>query len=268
MARNFVENWTAPQGPRSGAARAAARWPPQRAGPVPGTPIAPVLPMVRPPTRPRLREQALQEGPERLADVDLLALVIGTGTPYESAVAVAAKLLDGAGGLSELARRGGHALSTDRGIGSAKAARILAALELGRRSTERALSESRATMASFEAVVAWARPRIAHLEHEEVWLLGLDGRNGLRSAARIAQGGLHGTALTPSDVLRPAVRSGASAIILLHNHPSGDPTPSADDLRMTAALEQACRVVGVPLLDHVVVARGGASSLAEHRGSP
>jgi len=214
-------------------------------------------------TRPALRERVLQGGPEGLADIDLLALLLGTGAEGESASAVAAHLLDASGGVAGLARQGAHALSRRRGIGHAKAARIVAALELGRRASELLLEGSRDAFPSLDHVVRWARPRLAHLEHEEVWLLALDGRNGLRVAQRIAQGGLHATALTPSDVLRPALRSGASAIILLHNHPSGDPRPSADDVHMTRALERACHVVGIPLVDHVVVARDGAASLRD-----
>lgn len=213
--------------------------------------------------RPNLRERALVHGFGGLSNVDLVALVLGTGAEGESATSVAARLLDAAGGLEGLARRGGLALSARRGIGPAKATRVLAALELGRRALGAALDEERDAVMSFDAVVAWARPRLATLEHEEVWLLTLDGRNGLLGAARIAQGGMHGCALTPRDVLRPAMREGGSAIVLIHNHPSGDPTPSLEDARMTEALALACDVVGIELLDHVVVARGGASSLRE-----
>jgi DNA repair protein RadC len=213
--------------------------------------------------RHRIRERALLEGPERLSDADLLALLVGTGSEGESALFIAARLLDHSGGLTGVARLGPHGLAERRGIGPAKAVRILSALELGKRAAERALSERRETITSFDAVVEWARPRVAALDHEEVWLLALDGRNGLRTVQRVGQGGLHGCALTPRDVLRPAVRDGASAIILLHNHPSGDPTPSTDDVQMTAALASACSIVGVELLDHVVVARGGAASLRD-----
>lgn len=213
--------------------------------------------------KPNLRERALLHGLGGLSDVDLLALVLGTGAEGESAATIAARLLDSARGLAGLARVGGMALSSRRGIGPAKATRVLAALELGRRALAALLDEERDTVMSFDAVVAWARPRLATLEHEEVWLLTLDGRNGLLGATRIAQGGLHGCALTPRDVLRPAMREGGSAIVLIHNHPSGDPTPSHEDVRMTAALAIACEVVGIELLDHVVVARAGASSLRE-----
>ena len=109
----------------------------------------------------------------------------------------------------------------------------------------------------------WAGPRLANLEHEEVWLLALDGRNGLKSARRIAQGGMHACALTTRDVLAPALRDAASAIVLVHNHPSGDPRPSPEDVNMTSLVARACEVVGMHLLDHVIVARGGSASLLE-----
>jgi DNA repair protein RadC len=220
------------------------------------------LALIAPKPKPHLREQALLQGVGGLSDADLVALVLGTGAEGESAIGVAARLLGGAG-LDALARLGGHDLASRRGIGPAKATRILAALELGKRALVFALDERRDAVLSFDSVVAWARPRLATLEHEEVWLLTLDGRNGLLGATRIAQGGLHGCALTPRDVLRPAVRDGASAIVLIHNHPSGDPNPSEEDLRMTEALAVACEVVGLELLDHVIVARGGAASLRE-----
>jgi len=211
-----------------------------------------------------LRERALLHGVEGLGDAELVALLVGTGAEGEPAMSVAARLLDTTCGLAGLPRLGGHGLAERRGIGPAKAVRILAALELGRRAAMRALSETGEALTSFDAVVDWARPRLAGLEYEEVWLLGLDARNVLRTARRVAQGGVHGCAVLPRDILRPALRDAASAIILLHNHPSGDPTPSSEDIFMTRALAAACDVVGVALLDHVIVARGGASSLREN----
>jgi DNA repair protein RadC len=128
------------------------------------------------------------------------------------------------------------------------------------------LAEERAVFDCFEQVVRWARPRLGTLEHEEVWLLSLDGRYGLKSARRIAQGGLHGCALLTRDVLSPALRDGASAIVLVHNHPSGDPTPSPEDIAMTRAVRAAGELVGIPLIDHVVVSRSGACSLLTSEG--
>ena len=210
-----------------------------------------------------LRERALEGGLEHLSAAELLAIVLGTGTPGQSALDLAQRLLDRAGGIDGLTRSTPHGISELRGLGFAKATRIAAALELGRRAALAALSERPTLLSSFAAVVAWARPRLVGLDHEEVWLLSMDGRHALKSARQISRGGQHGCALTTRDVLGPALRDAASAIVLIHNHPSGDPTPSVEDLCMTRSIASACAVVGIPLLDHVVVARGGASSLVD-----
>jgi DNA repair protein RadC len=149
-----------------------------------------------------------------------------------------------------------------KGVGQAKAVRLAAAMELGRRALCEAV-ERRPAIMSFQEVRAWAEPRLVPLEHEELWLLCLDGQNALKSWRCVALGGLSGCALSVRDVLGHALRDNASAIVLVHNHPSGCPEPSADDVHMTEQLARACRVVGTPLLDHVVVARGGAVSLFE-----
>lgn len=210
-----------------------------------------------------LRERALSGDLTRLGDAELLAILLGTGAPGERVTELASDLLNAVGGLEGLARASPHGIATRRGVGPAKAARIVAALALGRRALLGGLAERATVLGSFDALVDWARPRLAWLDHEEVWLLSLDGANGLKAARRVAQGGMHGCALTTRDVLGPALRDAASAILLVHNHPSGDPRPSTEDLGMTRALARACEVVGVPLLDHVIVARGGASSLLE-----
>ena len=210
-----------------------------------------------------LREQTLLAGVHSLSDVELATLVLSTPGGSPPRAAQVAHLLEETGGLSGAARLGAAGLVSRRLLSTSEASSLAAALELGRRALLHALSDEREVMGCFESVAAWARPRLAGLEHEEVWLLLLDGTNGLKSASRIAQGGLHGCALTPRDVLRPALRDGASAMVLVHNHPSGDPSPSVEDLAMTRAVAIAGDVVGVPLLDHVVVARGGAASSFE-----
>lgn len=212
---------------------------------------------------PDLRERALTSGVESLPDQDLLAIVLGTGTTGEPVVLMAATLLESEGGLIGLSRGTPQGLRGRRGIGPVKAVRIAAAFELGRRAQISALKAEPPRLIGYQEVVDWAQPRLSLLEHEEVWLLTLDGQNALKSSRRIAQGGTHGCALTTRDVLSPALRDRASAIVLVHNHPSGDPTPSPEDIQMTRAIAAACEVVGVPLLDHVVVARGGAASLFE-----
>jgi DNA repair protein RadC len=210
-----------------------------------------------------MRERAMRGGVASLSDADLLALLLATGAAGQPVGVVARDLLDQVGGVDRLERVGPYRLAQQRGIGLIKATRLLAAIELGRRVTLRSLSDERQVVGSFEAVAAWAHPRLAGLDHEEVWLLCLDGKNALRSARRIAQGGLHGCALRPADVLRPALEDAASGIVIVHNHPSGDPTPSSADIEMTRALVEACQILGLHLLDHVIVARSGAESLRE-----
>jgi DNA repair protein RadC len=209
-----------------------------------------------------LRERTLAFGTQALSDADLVALLLGTGARGASVHELAAALLESSGGLTALSRAGSHGLC-QRGIGPAKATRLSAAFELGRRALLGALSERRPVFSCFEDVADWAHPRLSALDHEEVWLLSLDAKYGLKSARCVAQGGLHGCALRVSDVLGPALRDAASSIVLIHNHPSGDPEPSPEDLSMTAAVQAGAQAVGVPLIDHVIVARHGACSLYE-----
>lgn len=212
------------------------------------------------------RERALEQGVEALSDHELVALILGTGNAGEPVARLAASLIETEGSLKQLARATPHGLMLRKGLGAAKAARLSAAFELGRRAQCHQLAGER--LRGYEEVVVWARPRLAQLEHEEVWLLALDGRNALKSARRVGQGGCHGCALTTRDILSPALRDGASAIILVHNHPSGDPRPSQEDVEMTKRLASACEVVGLSLFDHVVIARGGACSIFSDDAEP
>lgn len=120
-------------------------------------------------------------------------------------------------------------------------------------------------VSSFEAAAQFfiAYYRREALPNERVVAALLSGRNELIGFARVAEGGLHGAAVTASDILRPAIVAGATAVIVAHNHPSGDPTPSREDVIMTRHLRDACSVVGISLLDHVVVAGGRAASILE-----
>lgn len=211
--------------------------------------------------------------------VDLIARVIARrDDPNDLARATkfAAELLEREG-LDGLARAEASALTARlvaqgyRG-GRAAGVALAAAFELGRRMVV-AQSRSPPRIADSADVAEWATPRLAKLTHEELWVLALDGRSRLRAARCVAKGGLHGLAARPPDVLRHALRADASAIVLVHNHPSGDPTPSAEDVVFTHAVAVAAQAVGVPLVDHVVVAREGfasvpATSLASPEGDP
>jgi len=202
------------------------------------------------------RERALAEGIASLGDADLLAVLLGTGVAGRPVTFVAAALLDGFGGIEGLSRLGPAALAEQRGVGMVKALRVAAALELGARVVRREAA-SPATVCNSAEVAAHMAPRIAGLPHEEMWLVCLDGRNRVRGLRRVAQGGLHGMSVQPRDVLRAAIYEAASAMILVHNHPSGDPSPSPEDLVLTRKIAEAAAAIGVPLVDHVIVEPSG-----------
>lgn len=169
---------------------------------------------------------------------------------------VAAHLLSTLGGLPALARFSPIALTERFGLTFDEATRLLAALELGRRQLHRETM----TITCSDEVAAWARPRIGHLTHEEMWLIALDGQSGFRGARMISRGGLHSLALRTSDVLRAGLEMAASGFVMVHNHPSGNPTPTKEDIVFTQQVLQAGDLVGMPLLDHVVVTASGQYS--------
>jgi DNA repair protein RadC len=190
-----------------------------------------------------------------MGTAELVSLVAGLSE------ARAVDLIDQVGGLTGLVRAGTGELAEI--VGVARAVRLRAALELGARALEEASRSDRPQFPDARTVFSWARPRLVHLDHEELWVLALDGRHGLRAARLVARGGLHGLHVAPRDILRVAVRDGASAIVLVHNHPSGDPRPSDEDIMFTKHVARVAREVGTPLLDHVIVARGGHTSLLD-----
>lgn len=202
------------------------------------------------------RERAIEEGVAAVGDADLLAILLGTGLAGRPVGVVAAALLDELGGLDGLSRVGPAAIAEHAGVGTAKALRIAAALELGARVARR--PRALAGVTNSAEVAAYMAPRLGALPHEELWLLCLDARNKVRSLRRVAMGGVHGLAVRPCDVLRAAVYEAAVAMLLVHNHPSGDPSPSPEDLTMTSQLVESGRLVGIPLVDHVIVAPSGA----------
>lgn len=213
--------------------------------------MPPPLPRPRGP-----RERALEDGVLVLSDADLLAIVLGTGLAGCPVFRLANDLLDRVGGLDGLGRLGPTEIAAIPGVGTVKALRLLAGLEIGRRSLIRSV-RPRAEVCSSADVASWFTSRLGWREAEELWVVSLDGRNGLRSARRVAQGGVHGLHVTSRDVLRVALQDGATAMILVHNHPGGDPKPSDADLAMTRNVLDAGRLVGVPLLDHVIVSSTG-----------
>jgi DNA repair protein RadC len=205
------------------------------------------------------------------SSADLVAALLTHGKPTACARAAATELLQAFGGLAGLAAAEANELEAAviaRRVGREKPPTMLvAALQLGLRlTTVDAPSPSRFTAAA--DVAAWAMPRIGRFRHEELWLLSLDGQSRLRAAVQVAKGGLHGVGTRSPDVLRAALRAAATGFVLIHNHPSGDPTPSLQDVTFTEQVHAAAVVVGVPLIDHVVVTASSFSSVPLPRGAP
>jgi DNA repair protein RadC len=210
------------------------------------------------------RERAVSVGVEMLGDAELLAIVLGTGCRGLPVTILAEMLLDEHGGLAGIARAGLGEMSQRAGVGMAKGARIAAAVELGRRAALAASLDAEVRLPNQAAVEAWARPRLATLDHEELWLLALDGHHGMKAARRVASGGIHGLHVSARDPLRIALREAASGFVLVHNHPSGDPEPSDEDVAFTRNVAGAAALVGVPMFDHVIVARRRSVSIVDH----
>jgi DNA repair protein RadC len=208
----------------------------------------------------RPRERLLAEGARSLSDAELLALILGSGSGRLSARAAALGLLE-AVPLAELAWATPDAIAVWPGVGQARAAAIAAAFELGRRGAwapprrgERCLDPRRV----FELM-----RHAAHAEREEFHVILLDVRGRLIRAAQVAEGSLAQCPVSPRDALRPAVREGAHSLVFCHNHPSGDPSPSPDDVDLTERLRASAEIVGILARDHVIVAAGGYYSFVE-----
>jgi len=219
----------------------------------------------RPPAdRPRERLRAL--GPGALSDAELLALLLGTGTAREGVLDLAARVLSAAGGLGPLARLAASELAAMPGLGPAKASEIVAALELGRRACADPGAERPQILSPADAAALLA-PRIAHLEHERSVVLLLDRRHRVLREVVAGVGGIAHAPMEPREVFAPALREpGVAAVLVAHNHPSGDPTPSPDDRAVTRRLALAADTLGIEFVDHVIVATRGWSSLRGEAG--
>jgi DNA repair protein RadC len=215
------------------------------------------------PPEDRPRERLARLGPAALSNRELLALLVGSGSARASALDVAENLLGA--GLRGLAGRTVGELRTERGVGSAKASRLLAALELG----ARLASEGRGDAPVFRTPEESARyllPRYGSRPVETFGLLALDVRHRLKREAVVSVGCLTSSLVHPREVFQEAVVSRAAALVLFHNHPSGDPEPSADDLALTRRLVSAGTLMGIEVLDHLILGAGRFVSLKQRGG--
>lgn len=199
-----------------------------------------------------------------MADPEVLSLILGNGCRGVCALELAREILTETGGLTGLAGMRPDTLQR-RGLGEAKAAAVLAALELARRLAQSQVPRRRPMENPFR-VVRYLALRYGVRDQEVMGALFLDVRNRLLGEGEIVRGTLSRALVEPRQVLWPALARGAAGVVIFHNHPSGDPTPSLEDREVTRRLARAGRLLGIPVLDHVVVAEGGFASLREEGG--
>jgi DNA repair protein RadC len=210
----------------------------------------------------RPREKLERVGPGGLGDNELLAIVLGHGDPRTSALELANAVLTAVGGLHGLARATPDDLRRIPGIGGARASQLVAAVEVGRRTLVRPRRERTQILAALDAAQILV-PQFGTLPVEHFGVLLLDTKHRVTRTTLLSVGTLDTSIVHPREVFRAATAGGAAAIVVFHNHPSGDPTPSDDDVALTKRLIQAGELMGISVLDHVIVVENGFASMRE-----
>ena len=208
----------------------------------------------------RPRERLARLGAEALSEQELLACVLGRGIAGESVLVSARRLLAAFGTLRGIAEASVEQLSGVRGIGAAKAAQLKASVEIARRLALSPNGHPR-VIDSVEAASALLRPHLFDKRKEHFVALLLDNRHQLIRMSPIAVGSLSATLVHPRELFKEAIAASAAAVIVAHNHPSGDPSPSEHDVQLTRRLVDAGRVLGIEVLDHLILGTGGTVSL-------
>jgi DNA repair protein RadC len=216
------------------------------------------------PLHDRPREKLARTGPSALGDNELLAIVIGPGTARRDALALAVDVLGGIGGLRGLARSGLADLARATTLGPARAARVLAAIELGRRTLLRG-REERARFLTPSQIAAHLVPQFGDRAVEHFGAVLLDSKRRLLRTTVLSVGSLDASVAHPRELFREAAVGGASAVVVFHNHPSGDPTPSPEDVDLTRRLVRAGEIIGIDVLDHLILAETSYFSFREAR---
>ena len=210
----------------------------------------------------RPREKLQRHGVAALGDNELIALIIGSGSRHGSALALANAVLTAQGGLHGVARAKADALARVPGIAEAKAARVVAAIELGRRTLATTVAE-RPRLANARDAAQHLLPRFGASGVEQFGIVLLDARHRVLRTVVIVSGTTNAAIVEPRDVFREAALGGATAIVAFHNHPSGDPTPSPEDVVLTRRLAAAGVLLGIDLVDHLVLGDQRYCSLKE-----
>lgn len=210
----------------------------------------------------RPRERLARLGPQALSTAELMGILLRVGVSGENAVQVGQRLLNTFGGISGLHRADFDEVCNQRGIGQAKAAQIKAALELGHRLSIES-PEDRKAIHSPQDAADLVKYEMSALEQEELWVMLLDTRNRVLRIDTIYRGSLNSSQVRVGELFKNAIRRAAAAIIVVHNHPSGDPAPSPDDVAVTRAIVQAGILLDIEVLDHLIIGSGQYVSLKE-----
>lgn len=222
-------------------------------------------PMIRDlPADLRPRERLLYAGASALSTAELLAIILRVGGRGENVIRMAERLLAQFNGVAGLAQADFDELCQQHGVGEAKAAQIKAALELGKRLMA-ALPQERVQVRSPEDVANLLMLEMGLLEQEHLRVVLLDTKNQIIRVANIYEGSLNTAVVRVGEVFRPAIRANCASVIIVHNHPSGDPTPSPEDVRVTEMMVEAGKLLDIDVLDHVIIGRSKYVSLKERR---
>lgn len=208
----------------------------------------------------RPRERLANKGASALSTAELIAILLRVGVEGENAVEVGQRLLTKYGGISGLHRAPYDELVLEHGIGPAKASSLKAALELGYRWTQEGPGEP-VTIGRPDDVYEYVRYEMTGLEKEQMWVLLLNTRNHVMHVDKLTSGSVNSSVVRVAEVFTQAIRRNATSIILVHNHPSGDPTPSPEDVAITRKIVEAGQALEIEVHDHVIVGRAGFRSL-------
>lgn len=214
------------------------------------------------PNEDRPRERMLQLGAAALSHAELLAILLRTGTVSESALHLANRILSESGGLRSLVDMSKDQLTQIKGIGDAKALQIQAGIELGRRLSKSSYEE-RVTIRSPKDIANLMSEELRYLQKEHFVVLFLNTKNHVLAQETLSMGSLNASIVHPREVFRAAIKRSSASIICVHNHPSGDPTPSPEDISLTGRLVEAGAIIGIEVLDHVIIGDQRFISLKE-----
>ena len=215
------------------------------------------------PKEERPRERLVKFGEQALSAQELLQLILGRGIAGESVAITAQKLLTQFGSLQKLSEASIEELSSVKGIGLAKAAQIKAAVEIGRRLSTQTPAYTKKELLNPDKVAKLVRSKLKDYSKEHFYLIALDSRNW--SIHQVSLGTLNASIVHPREAFTEAIKSKAASVIIVHNHPSGDPEPSQDDLEITKRLAEAGKILGIDVLDHVIITKSKIFSFKEHK---